>query len=447
MRARRRRRQRPAEPRELEIDSLSHEGRGIARVNGKTVFVSGALPGERVLARVLNYNRKYDQASTLEVLEASPARITPRCEAFAVCGGCSLQHLSDEDQLAHKQRVLLEMMAHAGIEIDELLSPLRGEPWGYRQKARLGVKYVAAKGRVLVGFRERDSPFIADMRRCEVLLPQVGQRLELLSETLARLDARARIPQIEVAADDSRVQLVLRHLQPLSDGDLALLTEFAETHGFFLQLQPGGPETVHNLFPAEQMLAFDPLGDGRIRIEFRASDFVQVNGAVNQRMVAQALAMLELNPDHRALDLFCGLGNFTLPMALESGQAIGIEGDRAMVGRARAAAHANGIGNAAFEATDLANPDPDLPWMRARYDRILLDPPRSGAAEMARIIGRFGADRIVYLSCQPSSLVRDAAMICAQGYRLSRLGIMDMFPQTSHVESMAVFEHEKGERK
>lgn len=444
MRARRRRRPRHAETRELEIDSLSHEGRGIARVNGKTVFVAGALPGERVLARVLKRNRGYDQASTLQVLEASPSRITPRCESFGVCGGCSLQHLSDEDQLAHKQQALLEMMAQAGIECGELLPPLRGEPWGYRQKARLGVKYVAAKDRVLVGFRERDTPFIADMRRCEVLLPQVGHRLELLSETLAGLDGRARIPQIEVAADSSHVQLVLRHLQPLSDRDLALLADFAETHGFYLQLQPGGPETVHNLYPAEQMLAFDPLGDGRIRIEFRASDFVQVNRAVNQQMVGQALAMLELDAGHRALDLFCGLGNFTLPMALECERVTGIEGDRAMVGRARAAAEANGIGNACYQAADLANFDPGLPWMRDRYDRILLDPPRSGAAELARIIGRFGARRIVYLSCQPSSLVRDAGMICSQGYRLSRLGIMDMFPQTSHVESMAVFEHAKG---
>jgi 23S rRNA (uracil1939-C5)-methyltransferase len=389
-------------------------------------------------------NRKYDEAETLEVLEASPSRISPRCEAFAVCGGCSLQHLSGEDQLAHKQQALLEMMAHAGIEIGELLPALSGKLWGYRQKARLGVKDVAGKGRVLVGFRERYTPFIADMRRCEVLLPEVGHRLELLSATIAELDARARIPQIEVAADDRHVQLVLRHLDPLSKHDLAVLGEFAEKHGFYLQLQPGGPETVHDLYPQGQRLAFDPLGDGRIRIEFRATDFVQVNSAVNRQMVAQALNMLELQAGHNALDLFCGLGNFTLPMALECARVTGVEGDRAMVDRARAAARANGVENAAFEAADLADPDPQLPWLRDRYDRILLDPPRSGAPEVARSIGRFGAGRIVYLSCQPSSLVRDAGMICAQGYRLSHLGIMDMFPQTSHVESMAVFEQHTG---
>ena len=444
MSRRNRRHQRPREPRELDIESLSHEGRGIARINGKTVFVSGALPGERVLARVLRGRRKFDEASTLEVLQASPARIEPRCAAFAVCGGCSLQHLSAEDQLAHKQQTLLAMMAHAGIEIGALLPPLVGETWGYRQKARLGVKYVDGKGRALVGFRERDTPFIADMRRCEVLLPQVGHRLEALSALIGGLEARRSIPQIEVAADGSRVQLVFRHLEPLSSADRERLVEFAKATGFYLQLQPGGPGTVHDLYPQDQSLAYDPLGDGRLRIEFRATDFVQVNAGINRQMVAQALDLLELRPEHRALDLFCGLGNFTLPMALRCGRVTGVEADEAMVGRARDAARANGIDNADFAVGDLSSPDPGLPWMRQRYERILLDPPRSGAPEMAALLAALGAGRIVYLSCQPSSLVRDAGIICAQGYRLSRLGIMDMFPQTSHVESMAVFERQPG---
>jgi len=443
----RRRRQRPQEPRELDIESLSHEGRGIARVNGKTVFVAGALPGERVLARVKNGRRKFDEAVTLEVLRPSPARIEPRCAAFAVCGGCSLQQLSAEDQLAHKQQTLLGMMAHAGIGIGELLPPLVGATWGYRQKARLGVKYVDGKGRALVGFRERDTPFIADMRRCEVLLPQVGQQLEALSELIGGLEARRSIPQIEVAADDDNVQLVFRHLEPLSDADRARLIEFARQSGFYLQLQPGGPETVHDLHPEGQSLGYDPLGDGRLRIEFKATDFVQVNAGMNRQMVAQALELLDLRPEHRALDLFCGLGNFTLPMALQCAAVTGIEGDTAMVERARGAARTNGIENVEFSAVNLTEPDPGLPWMRQRYPRILLDPPRSGALEMAALLGDLGAERIVYLSCQPSSLVRDAGIICAQGYRLARLGIMDMFPQTSHVESMAVFERETGAKK
>ncbi|UCH41326.1 MAG: 23S rRNA (uracil(1939)-C(5))-methyltransferase RlmD [Gammaproteobacteria bacterium] len=437
--ASRRRRNRPSEPREVTIESMSHEGRGIAHVNGKTVFVFGALPGERVLMQVQQRSRKFDQAVTLEVIEASPQRIEPRCEFFQVCGGCSLQHLSNDDQVALKQQSLLDMMAHAGVRVGQVLAPLRGPEWGYRKKARLGVKNVTKKGRVLVGFRERSTPFIADMRACEVLLPEVGNRLQELSELVGQLDARAQIPQIEVAADDSQVQLVFRHLQPLSESDLGLLREFARQHGFLLQLQPAGPETVHDLYPAEQSLAFDPIGDGSIAIGFNALDFVQVNTTINQQMVRQALEFLELQATDSVLDLFCGLGNFTLPVARRCARVSGIEGDAAMVQRARESAQANGIGNTEYYVADLGSPDANDPWARADYDKILLDPPRSGAQEMARSIGSFKARRIVYVSCQPSSLVRDAAIICGQGYQMTHLGVMDMFPQTAHIESMAVF--------
>ena len=447
MGSRRRRRNRPSEPREVTIESLSHEGRGIAHVNGKTVFVFGALPGERVLVQVQQSSRKFDQATTLEVIEASPQRIQPRCEFFQVCGGCSLQHLSDEDQVSLKQQSLFDMMRHAGVTCGEILRPLRGPAWGYRKKARLGVKNVPKKGRVLVGFRERNTPFIADMRACEVLLPQLGHRLEQLSVLLGRLQARARIPQIEVAADDKQVQLVFRHLEPLGEHDLELLREYARESGFLLQLQPGGPETVHNLYPSEQALAFDPLGDGSLSIAFNALDFVQVNSEINRQMVAQALELLELEATDSVLDLFCGLGNFTLPMARRCARVTGVEGDSAMVSRARQSAAANAIANTEYYAGDLDTPDNSWPWMRGRYDKILLDPPRSGAQAMAQIIGAFGARRIVYVSCQPSSLVRDAAIICAQGYAMTHLGIMDMFPQTAHVESMAVFAAKPGGRR
>ena len=440
----RRRRNRPGEVREVEIESLSHEGRGIARVNGKTVFVFGALPGEKVAMRVIRRKRKFDEAVVLEVLEASPQRIEPRCRFFEICGGCSLQHLSGDDQVALKQQSLLDMMRHAGLSGARVLPPLRGPAWGYRNKARLGVKNVPGKGRVLVGFRERNTPFIADMTSCEVLLPKVGHGLEQLSALIGGLEARARIPQIEVAGDDQRVQLVLRHLQPLSDHDLSLLREFAQAQGYLLQLQPGGPETVHNLYPETQELAFDPLGDGSLSIAFGALDFVQVNFEINRRMVAQALYLLELEPGDAVLDLFCGLGNFSLPLARRATRVTGIEGDAAMVRRARAAAAANALDNADYHAADLDQPDPDWPWMRCRYDKILLDPPRSGASQMAQLIGRFGASRIVYVSCQPSSLVRDAAIICGQGYEMTHIGVMDMFPQTAHVESMAVFTRKSG---
>ena len=442
MRARRRQRNRRPEPREVTIESMSHEGRGIAHVNGKTVFVFGALEGERVLIQVQKSSRKFDQASTLEVLQASPRRIEPRCEAFHVCGGCSLQHLDNDDQIEFKQQSLLDMMVHAGIEPGQILPPLRAAAWGYRNKARLGVKQVVKKGRVLVGFRERNTPFIADMKRCEVLLPAVGHRLELLSALIGELDARASIPQIEVAADEDRVQLVFRHLQPLSVGDRARLGEFARQQGFDILLQSGGPETVEVLFPAESELYLRPDIDSDIRIGFNALDFVQVNRDINRQMVAQAIRLLDLQPTVRTLDLFCGLGNFTLPMARRCARVTGVEVDAAMLARARTAATANHIDNTEYYCADLSHPDVDAVWMRQQYDCILLDPPRSGALEMAQSIDRFQASRIVYVSCQPSSLVRDTAIICAQGYRLSHLGVMDMFPQTAHVEAMAVFDRE-----
>ena len=436
------RRRKPVEPRQVTIEAMSHEGRGIAHINGKTVFVFGALLGETVMIQVLKSNRNFDQATTLEVIEASPLRITPRCEAFQVCGGCSLQHLDNDDQVELKQRSLLEMMAHAGLEAEQILPPLRAGAWGYRRKARLGVKHVEKKGRVLVGFRERNTPFIADMRRCEVLLPEVGHKLELLSEFIGTLDARAQIPQIEVAADADRVQLIFRHLQPLGERDLELLTAFAREHDFWIMLQPGGPDTVRSLYPEQQELYLQPCGDNDIRIGFNALDFVQVNSEINRKMVAQALDLLDLEPGHSTLDLFCGLGNFTLPMAQRCARVCGVEVDQAMLERARSSALANHIDNTEYHCADLTQPDPNMGWMRQQYDRILLDPPRSGALEMVQSIERFNAERILYVSCQPSSLVRDAAIICAQGYRMSRLGIMDMFPQTAHVEAMAVFERQ-----
>ncbi len=440
MGAKRNRRQKRAEPRQVSIESMSHEGRGITHVNGKTVFVFGALKDETVLMQVQKSNRNFDQATTLEVIEPSPLRIEPRCEAFQLCGGCSLQHIDNDEQVLFKQQSLLEMMAHAAIEPERILAPLRGAAWGYRNKARLGVKHVAKKGRVLVGFRERNTPFIADMRRCEVLLPAVGERLEALSELIGQLDARAQIPQIEVAADADHVQLVFRHLQPLSAGDRARLIEFAREQDFHILLQSGGPDTVQALYPETSELCLQPDIDSDIRIGFNALDFVQVNQDINRQMVAQAIRLLELEPGHHTLDLFCGLGNFTLPLARRCAQVTGVEVDAVMLERARSAAIANQIDNTDYYCADLTAPDPDAIWMRRQYDRILLDPPRSGAQEMVQSIDRFKAGRIVYVSCQPSSLVRDAAIICAQGYRLSQLGVMDMFPQTAHVEAMAIFE-------
>ncbi|MCP4432471.1 MAG: 23S rRNA (uracil(1939)-C(5))-methyltransferase RlmD, partial [Gammaproteobacteria bacterium] len=438
MARKRRSRQRP-EPAIVRIEAMSHEGRGIASINGKTTFVFGALKNELVKIQIQKTSRKYDQATTLEVLEPSPERISAKCEAFERCGGCSLQHISNDNQINFKHNMLIEMADHAGLDASEIMPPLRANSWGYRRKARLGVKYVRKKSRVLVGFRERNAPFLADMRQCEVLIPEVGHRLTELAELVASLQARESIPQIEVAADDTNTQLVFRHLEPLSEGDRDRLIQYARQSGLWIRLQPGGPHTVSSLYPEHQVLYFLPESGGDIRIDFRAVDFVQVNNEINQKMVAQALNLLELNSEDRVLDLFCGLGNFTLPMARRCQSVIGVEGDEMMVDRARENALKHQIKNTDYFVADLSQVDFDRPWMTQTFDKILFDPPRSGAAELAGVIDRFKAERIVYVSCQPSSLVRDSRIICDNGYKLEKLGVMDMFPQTAHVESMALF--------
>lgn len=435
----RKRRNRLPEPTSVMIEAMSHEGRGIAHINGKTVFVFGALTGEEVKIQIRKSNRKYDEAITLEVIKASESRIKPKCAAFEVCGGCSLQHLSSDDQVNLKQQSLIDTMQHAGVKVGEVMPALRSNPWAYRKKARLGVKFVRKKDRLLIGFRERSTPFLADMAQCEVLIPEVGQHLQELCVLIDGLDAKETIPQIEVAADGDHIVLVFRHLENLSDSDREALTGFAKSSGFWVQLQSAGPDSIVNLYPEKQALSFAPLANDDIRIGFSAVDFIQVNTEINQQMVSQALDFLDLKSTDRVLDLFCGLGNFTLPMARQCAHVTGVEGDPAMVGRAKQSALDNHIENTEYHAADLTQPDTGVSWMRQKYDKILIDPPRSGAMEIAEILNRFKAERIVYVSCQPSSLVRDSKIICDHGYKLEHLGIMDMFPQTAHVESMAVF--------
>ncbi len=438
MARKRRSRQRP-EPATVRIEAMSHEGRGIANINGKTVFVFGALRNELVKIQIQKISRNFDQATTLEVIEASPQRIDAKCEAFERCGGCNLQHLSNDDQIEFKQNTLLEMMQHAGVEASEIIEPLQASSWGYRRKARLGVKYVRKKGRVLVGFRERNSSYLADMSQCEVLVQRVGHCLTKLSGLIESLEIRESIPQIEVAADDTNTQLVFRHLLALPETDRDKLLHFARETGLWIQLQSAGPDSIVNLHPDNQSLYFLPEANGDIRINFTAVDFVQVNNEINQKMVGQALEFLDLHPEDRVLDLFCGLGNFTLPMARRCHAVTGVEGDATMVKRAKNNALDHQIENTEYYVADLTQIDNDWPWMRQTFDKILLDPPRSGAMEIAEIIKRFKAQTIAYVSCQPSSLVRDSQIICDNGYKLIKLGAMDMFPQTAHVESMAVF--------
>lgn len=429
---------------EIEIQDLSHDGRGVGRVDGKAVFVAGALPGERVRASLSRSKRHFDEARTLEVLQASEHRVTPRCAAFGLCGGCALQHLQPQAQIAAKQRVLLENLERIGhVEPESVLPPLTDAPWGYRRKARLGVKFVRKKDRVLVGFREAADPrFIADCQRCEVLVPEVGERLGELADLVSRLSIREQLPQIEVAAGDTFTALVLRHLQPLSEEDRQLLAGFAQRSGLAIFLQPGGNDSVQPLDPAQPPLSFS-LDDGALNLEFRPLDFVQVNAGMNHRMIALALELLALAPGHRVLDLFCGLGNFTLPIARRVATVVGVEGEAGLVQRARENAARNGLHNAEFHAADLAKPLAGAEWLAGDYDRLLLDPPRTGADAIIAQLPLARIPRLVYVSCHPGSLARDAGILVREhGYRLRSAGVMDMFPHTAHVESIALFERD-----
>lgn len=428
------------EPQAARIDSLTHEGRGVARVQGKAVFIDGALPGEEVLFRLTRRHGRFDEGVATEVPIASPERVPPGCPHFSVCGGCSLQHIAVEGQLAHKQRVMLEQLEHIGkVQPETVLPPITGSPWGYRRRARLGVKYVSKKGAVLVGFREKASGLLADLSRCDTLHPSVGLLLPELRALVASLSVFRAIPQIEVAVGDDAAALVFRHLQPLSADDLQILRQFGQTRSLQIYLQPQGPESVVPLWPQPARLSYR-LAEHGVELFFQPTDFVQVNAEVNRKMVNLALQLLDLSPEDRVLDLFCGLGNFTLPMARQAAYIVGVEGDAKQVLQARANAAHNGIANVEFHAADLNTELPDAPWLVAGFSKVLLDPPRAGAEAVVRQFRRTGAQRLVYVSCNPATLARDAGeLVHRQGYRLAAAGIMDMFPHTGHVETIGLF--------
>ncbi|HYQ72133.1 MAG TPA: 23S rRNA (uracil(1939)-C(5))-methyltransferase RlmD, partial [Gammaproteobacteria bacterium] len=357
-----------------------------------------------------------------------------------VCGGCSLQHLEAGAQIRAKQQVLLDNLQHIGGVLPEtVLAPLTGPVWGYRGKARLGVKDVIKKGRVLVGFRERRASYIADLSRCEVMHPSVGEHIGELARLIASLDARARIAQIEVAVSEAATALVFRHLDPLGEADLARLRDYAQASGLHIYLQGGGPGTVRPLEPADSVLSYH-LPDQQVEIRFLPHDFTQVNTAINRQMIARVLQLLEPGTDDRVLDLFCGLGNFTLPLARLAGSVTGVEGEAGLVSRASDNAARNGLENVFFHVADLATDQRDSDWAGGNYNKVLLDPPRSGAAEVIDTVGNIAPERIVYVSCHPGSLARDAGrLVNDKGYRLQAAGVMDMFPHTAHVESIALF--------
>jgi len=426
----------------VTIESMTNDSRGVAHHEGKAVFVDGALPGEVVLCQTTKRTSKYDEAKVLEVLEASVDRVQPRCSAAAVCGGCSLQHMNDASQIHAKQQVLLDNLKQIGkVEPEEILPPLQGAHWNYRRKARLGVKLVPKKGGVLVGFREKQSGYLAVMDSCEVLDDRFSQLIIPLRELIGKISIAKRIPQIEIAAGDQAGILVFRHLEALSESDLKLLKDFGQQKGLSIMLQSGGPDSIVALSPETIELLEYRLDEWDVSIRFRPTDFTQVNADINKLMIAKALELLAPEDDDEVLDLFCGVGNFTLPLARMTHHVTGIEADPALIQMARENAIHNSLANAEFITTDLYDTPLDGSWLHRKWDRILLDPPRSGAMEVIERLPELQPKRIVYVSCNPATLARDSdVLVHKHGYKLTAAGVMDMFPHTKHVESIAVFE-------
>lgn len=437
--SRRRRGKLPDIELETEIESLSPEGRGVGRVEGKTAFVRDALPGEHVRFRVTRRKKTFDEGVLTQLLRAAADRVSPACGHFGVCGGCSLQHLDHQAQVSHKERGLLESLEHIGRVKPETLAPaLISEPSGYRRKARLGAKYVRKHERVFAGFRERGTSFITDIRHCTVLHPRVGESVGDLADMIGELSIRDKVPQVEMAMGDDLCVMVFRMLETPTADDIKRVNAFCAEHNWVPYIQDGGPDTVRPLEGDPVELHYSLPAQG-VHFSFLPSDFTQVNLDINRRMVDQALDWLAIDESEQVLDLFCGLGNFSLPLARRSGSVTGVEGDRGLVARARLNADANHISNARFFTANLYEELDAEPWLMGKYDAVLLDPPRSGASEILPLLPKLGARRILYVSCNPATLARDAGeLVNEYGYRLVQAGIMDMFPHTAHVESMAL---------
>ncbi|HEY1898913.1 MAG TPA: 23S rRNA (uracil(1939)-C(5))-methyltransferase RlmD [Steroidobacteraceae bacterium] len=430
-----------AEPEQGSVAALTHDGEGIVR-EGKIAFVGGALPGEVIRFRRIRKHRGHDEGQLLEVIAASPDRVSPRCSHFGVCGGCALQHLAGDRQIQIKHQELRDALERvAKVTPQTWLEPLRGPQWGYRRRARLGARYVPKKGRVVVGFRERLAPYIAALDHCEVLSPPVGALIGPLSALLTGLAAREHIPQIEVAVAENVTALIFRVLSTLPEGDIAALREFARQHQLRLYLQTGGPDSVAPLDAAADLEPLKySLAEFGVSYDFAPTDFVQINAALNAAMVSRVVALLELDGTSRVLDLYCGLGNFTLPLARRAAAVVGIEGDAALIERARHNASMNGLTNAQFVAADLTQPLPlNAAYLAGGFSHLVLDPPRIGALEVMPTIAHLAPRKVAYISCHPGSLARDIAVLVHEfGFTLRAAGVLDMFPHTAHVESLAV---------
>ena len=427
----------------LSVESLDQEGRGIARRDGKAIFIEGALPGETVTCSVYRRKASYEVATLATVLRESAARLTPRCPHFGTCGGCSLQHLDILSQVAVKQRVLEDSLWHIGrVRPEQMLSPIVGPAWGYRQRARLAVRHVPKKGGALVGFHEKRSSYVADMDSCEVLPSRMSALIRPLRELVNALSIRSRLPQIEVALGEGADVLVFRVLEPLLALDVEALRAFAERHQVRIYLQPGGPESAEPMAPADAVDLHYELPEFGLRIGFSPTDFTQVNQAVNGVLVRRALSLLRPLPGERIADMFCGVGNFALAIARSGAFVVGVEGSRQLVRRAASNAAANQLSaGASFVEMDLFRVDEARLAALGEFDRMLLDPPRDGAVELVKALPAPGPERIVYVSCNPGTLARDAAILTqSRGYRLSAACVVNMFPHTAHVESIAVFD-------
>ncbi len=426
----------------VTIESLAHDGRGVAHVDGKVVFIDEALIGENVDFVYTDSRKDYAEGRVIALLSRSEDRVEALCPHYGVCGGCSFQHVEATAQIRIKQDLLAEQFKRIGkVDMPEVLPPLTASHWGYRRKARMGVKYVAKKERVLVGFRERRHPYLAEIDSCLVMHPQVGTKLLALGDMIGGLSIRDKIPQIEVAIGDNQCVLAIRVLEPPTAADQQRMKAFEVEHNMTLCLQSKGPDTIVPLDGEAEVIPTYALPDQGIEFKFRPAMFTQVNYEINRQMINRVLDIMALTEHDTVLDLFCGLGNFTLPMAKFAGRVVGVEGDLPLVNHAKDNARHNGITNVEFYAADLSKDISGQPWALQKYTKIMLDPSRAGASDVLPHIKKWQPELIVYVSCNPSTLARDAGILVNElGYQLVKAGVMDMFPQTGHVESMALFE-------
>ena len=427
-----------------QIESLTLEAQGVTRVDGKVYFVDGALPGETVEFEVKRSRRKHGHAKLLQIIEQndSSGRIKADCEYFGVCGGCSFRHYEKTRQLDAKQQALLDAFERIGkVSPEQVMKPITGDWLHYRRKARLGIRFVEKKGGALVGFREKNSSFITPLNQCLTLTKPLSDLLPGLTELVNELSIRQKLPQIEVAQGDNKISLVFRHLEKLNNNDLDLIVNFAKANQIQAFLQPKGLDSIHPLFPDSPEELFYELADHKIKFYFAPTDFIQVNAQANHLLVNQAIDFLDLQADDQVLDLYCGLGNFSLPIAQKCKHVLGVEGDKRLIDKAVSNANINNLSNTTFQQQDLSDQNADFSWMTDPYNKVLLDPARSGAIEVCQQFVNYHPEKIVYVSCNPATLARDAnILVNVAGYRLSQTGIVNMFPHTAHIESIAVFE-------